>query len=928
MRLWTKGVRVGNFGVWRERTLPPLGPGLNLLYGPNEAGKTTLLLFLRAMLFGFDRQSVTLDGAEPGGALTLADDQGREWLLERWGKGKKARVTLSGASGASAGEAGLRDLLQNVGRPVYANVFAFSLTELSDLRSLDHQEVRELLYSASLGLGSISLAKVASDLHKEAEALFKPGSRAQKKPEINQVIAELAQVRQTLAGLEKQPEEYQGLVAELARIEQEIEALSERREQAAAERLRLQKLDQAWPVWENWQEVRADLAALLAVDTFPENGLSRFEGLGAEQERAENERGDFLRALDAAQRASQDLSPDLSLLEQAAALEALGEKRLLFEDRREELTRKEQELAAARARLDESLNNLGTGWQEERLDKFPLSLTWRQGVREQQQSLEDTRQNLRHLETLCQQQSGLCREREAAGEQTRAAGLAGQSGWLSRWGLVLAGGILIGAAGVLAFLRLWPYALGTAAGAGAVWLLALFFRVHLRSQFRRELSALTAELDRAAETMKWVQAERDSAQAKLDGMVAEWQERLAADGFPPELSPADALELAQEVERARGHLQGYRELAQERDVLSQFLNDFATRLSDICRCLDLPHVSLREINSFLVRLKQKLVQNQDILSKKDLLETEILVLTGKADKNEAALQRLQGQIQELFQAAGVDNEEAFRQQAEAFQRRQDLLAKSRHLLVQLHLLAGGEPAWEDFHRTLAESSQADLCAGLESASREVSELDALLAQAREDKGSLGTRRDMLERTEELGENLLAEQTLAARLRDLAQRWTVLALSHFFLEQGRRRFEADSQPLVLKEASRYFAELTEGRYSRVMAPLEDENLLAINRQDQHVPVERLSRGTVEQLYLALRLALIQAYHQKGVNLPLVLDDTLVNFDHRRARQAVRLLQEMSATHQLLLFTCHPHMVSLVSETLGKAAPPMINLEEAS
>jgi uncharacterized protein YhaN len=927
MKLWTKSARVGNFGVWRDRTLPPLGPGLNLLYGPNEAGKTTLLQFLRAMLFGFDRQSVTLDGAEPGGALTLADGQGREWLLERWGKGKKARVTLSGASGASTGEAGLRDLLQNVGRPVYVNVFAFSLAELSDLRSLDHQEVRELLYSASLGLGSISLTKVESTLRKETEDLFKPGSRAQKKPEINQVLAELAQVRQTLAELEKQPEEYQDLVAELARLEQEIKGLATRRAAAEAERLRLQKLDQAWPVWENWQEVQADLAALPMVDTFPENGLIRLEGLIAEQEQAENERGDSLRALNTAQRASQELSPDLRLLEQAPALEPLWEKRPLFEDRREELGRKEQELAAARARLDESLNNLGAGWQEECLDEFPLSLTWRQGVRERQQSLEDAHQNLRHLETLCQQQGGLHREREAACEQVRTAGLAGQSGWFSRWGLVLAGGIILGAAGVLAFLRLWPYAIWTATGAGAVWLLAVFFWLHLGSQFRRRLATLTGELDRAAETLNWVQAERDSAQAKLDGLAADWQESQAADGFPPELAPADALELAQEVERARGHLHSYRELAQERDSLARFLNEFAARLQGICRSLDLPEAPLDEVNSMLVRLKQELTHNQDIQAKKSLLESEVLPLIGKAEKNEEALKRLQGLIQELFQAAGVDNEEAFRQRAEVFQRREDLLAKSRHLSVQLRLLAGGETAWEDFHQTLAHSTQADLQAGLDRESRELSDLDARLAQAREDKGRLGARRDMLERTEELGQTLLAEQTLAARLQDLARRWTVLALSHFFLERGRRRFEAESQPLVLQETSRYFAELTEGRYIRVMAPLEDENLLVINRQDQHVPVERLSRGTVEQLYLALRLALIQAYHQKGVNLPLVLDDTLVNFDHRRARQAVRLLQEMSATHQLLLFTCHPHIVTLVSETLGPAAPPIINLEEA-
>jgi uncharacterized protein YhaN len=927
MRLWAKNLRVGNFGVWRDRTLPVLGPGLNLLYGPNEAGKTTLLLFLRAMLFGFDRQTVTLDGAEPGGTLTLADDQGREYLLERWGKGKKARVILSGATGAGTGEAGLKDLLHNVGRPVYANVFAFSLAELSDLRSLDHQEVKELLYSASLGLGNISLARVESDLHKEAEGLFNPRSRAHK-PEINQVLVELAQVRRTLAELEKQPEEYQALLRDLTRLEQEIEALSQSREAAEAGRLRLQKLDQAWPLWENWQEVQADLAALPLVDTFPENGLARFEGWREEQERGENERGDSLRALGAAQRTFQDLFPDLRLLTQAPALEALGDKRLLFEDRREELARKEQEQAAARARLAESLNNLGTGWEEERLDGFPVSLTWRQGVRERQQRLEDARQNLRHLESLCQHQTDLCREREAACEQARAARMAGQSGWVSRWGLVLAGGIVLAAAGVLAFLRLRPYAIWTAVGAGAIWLLALFFWVHLRSQFHRRLDGLNGELDRVAETLNWVQAERDSAQAKLDGLVADWQERLAADGLPPELSPADALELAQEVERARGHLHSYRELNEARDALSQFLQEFASRLQAICQGLGLPESPLAEVNSTLVRLKQELTKNQEIQVKKDLLETEILALTGKVAKSEEALQRLEGLIQDMFQAAEVDNEEAFRQRAEVFQRRQELLGTSRHLAVQLRLLAGGEPAWEEFHQALTQSTQTDLKAGLERATREVNDLEACLAQAREDKGRLGARRDMLERTEELGEALLAEQTLAARLRESAQRWTVLALSRFFLEQGRRRFEADSQPLVLQEASRFFTELTEGRYIRVMAPLENENLLVINRQDQHVTVERLSRGTVEQLYLALRLALIQAYHQKGVNLPLVLDDTLVNFDHRRARQAVRLLQEMSASHQLLLFTCHPHIVNLVSDTLGPAAPPTINLEEAS
>jgi len=140
-------------------------------------------------------------------------------------------------------------------------------------------------------------------------------------------------------------------------------------------------------------------------------------------------------------------------------------------------------------------------------------------------------------------------------------------------------------------------------------------------------------------------------------------------------------------------------------------------------------------------------------------------------------------------------------------------------------------------------------------------------------------------------------------------------------------DPDKAYQVLKEAGRFFEALTEGRYRQVVAPLEDYRLLAVTRQGLPLPAEHLSRGTLEQLYLALRCALVRSYDQQGINLPLVLDEVLVNFDHRRGRQAVRLLGEMSGTHQILLFTCHRHMVDLIKEALGPEAPTPIILEDS-
>ena len=125
---------------------------------------------------------------------------------------------------------------------------------------------------------------------------------------------------------------------------------------------------------------------------------------------------------------------------------------------------------------------------------------------------------------------------------------------------------------------------------------------------------------------------------------------------------------------------------------------------------------------------------------------------------------------------------------------------------------------------------------------------------------------------------------------------------------------------MQEASGYLDRLTQGRYCRVWTPLGQHALRVDDAEGHALPVEALSRGTREQLFLSLRLALASSYARRGAPLPLVLDDVLVNFDADRAKAAAAVLRDFAAAgHQLLVFTCHEHILEAVQVVEGARQP---------
>jgi uncharacterized protein YhaN len=76
---------------------------------------------------------------------------------------------------------------------------------------------------------------------------------------------------------------------------------------------------------------------------------------------------------------------------------------------------------------------------------------------------------------------------------------------------------------------------------------------------------------------------------------------------------------------------------------------------------------------------------------------------------------------------------------------------------------------------------------------------------------------------------------------------------------------------------------------------------------------------------LRIGLAETFAERAEALPLILDDVLVNFDPERAASIAEVLAETAERHQVLFFTCHPHLGELVQRVAPQAQ--LVRLERA-
>jgi uncharacterized protein YhaN len=165
-------IHIDSFGEFTEFSFDEIPPGLSVVIGDNEAGKTTILNFIRSILFGFPKRNQKAyypprNAGRKRGRILLLDDKNQTTIVERVeGKGV-GPLKVAFPDGSEGGETALKQLIGSATGDLYQNVFAFSLTELQSLEALQNEAVRDAIYSAGIGTGRLTIPQaLIRDLHR------------------------------------------------------------------------------------------------------------------------------------------------------------------------------------------------------------------------------------------------------------------------------------------------------------------------------------------------------------------------------------------------------------------------------------------------------------------------------------------------------------------------------------------------------------------------------------------------------------------------------------------------------------------------------------------------------------------------------------------------------------------------------------------
>jgi uncharacterized protein YhaN len=393
------------------------------------------------------------------------------------------------------------------------------------------------------------------------------------------------------------------------------------------------------------------------------------------------------------------------------------------------------------------------------------------------------------------------------------------------------------------------------------------------------------------------------SEAGLARVQSAWEEWLVSRGLPGDVTPDGALEVVTRVQECRDRQETVDGLDKRIDLMRREISAYERTVGDLWGACKDETDQATDAGTQVDRLIERLKGSQRRASRCEAIEERLARLIDEKKNLGAEREEVTGRVDALLKEGGAVSVEDLRRRASVWTARLDLQRQIKENTRALERVAGRGKHLEAFKAALSETRPEREEALRATAEDALERVSAALAVELDRRGALREKLRAMESESDVGTLRLKEEGLLAQLNQSALKWGRLAVAKALLSEARARYERERQPGVIKDAGIYFEEMTRGGYSRILAPVGETTLHVMDRNDVRKPLETLSRGTREQLYLSVRLGLIEEFCRHHERLPIVLDDIFVNFDGPRADAAVEVMAGLAKSHQVMVFTCH-------------------------
>lgn len=304
-------------------------------------------------------------------------------------------------------------------------------------------------------------------------------------------------------------------------------------------------------------------------------------------------------------------------------------------------------------------------------------------------------------------------------------------------------------------------------------------------------------------------------------------------------------------------------------------------------------------------------------------------------------------VREAAAACGISGEDPdeLRRQLSSWQERRRLALEEHQAALQawgeLQTLLDGRTLEElddearrrrQAAETMAQGVDAEQLAAL----ARTADLDAEVLRVRRDSGQAsreadGAQGQLRERSEKLADVSAAEEELQrarAELERVSRLQRTLDLTLQFLREAQERAHRTIAPVLAQTLMRFLPEVTGGRYAE--AAVDPETLeVRVRLQDgSWRPAVLLSHGTAEQVYLLLRLALAQHLARPDETCPMIFDDATAQSDRVRTEAIMRCLHMISRERQVIVFSQEDEVLAWAQQHLDGTRDRLVRLDSGS